>query len=176
MLGQPDPIVPVRCKGAFTKGSPGELERTGFVSLWVGTFASIEEAEAYFGIPDEIGVYLPADAFARDFSLGNFPPENLEVNFEQLTPRPLRELIQDATFADSFVDQAVQAAAEQGIRQAPGIVLLYDFDYRRKTVQCDAAGSLRFVGAFPYATGRMLPFQGADRQDPSKARFGRTSS
>jgi uncharacterized repeat protein (TIGR04138 family) len=150
MLGQPDPIVPVRCNGAFTKGSPGELERTGFVSLWVGSFASIEDAEAYFGIPDEIGLSLPADAFARDFSLGNFPSENLEVNFEQLTPRPLRELLQDATFAGSFIEQAVQAASEQGIPQAQGIALLYDFDYRRKPSRCDAVGPLRFVGAFPY--------------------------
>jgi uncharacterized repeat protein (TIGR04138 family) len=151
MLGQPDPIVPVHCEGTFTKGSPGELERTGFVSLWVGTFASIEDAEAYFGIPDEIGVYIPADAFIRDFSLGNFPLENLEVNFEQLTPRPLRELVQVATFASSFVDQALQAAAEQSILQAQGIALLYDFDDRRKTARCDAAGPLRFVSAFPYA-------------------------
>jgi uncharacterized repeat protein (TIGR04138 family) len=150
MLGQPDPIVPVRCTVAITKGSPAELERTGFVSLWVGTFASIEDAEAYFGIPDEIGLSLPAEAFARDFSLGNFPSENLEVNFEQLTPRPLRELLQDATFAGFFMEQAIQAAAEQGIPQAQGIALLYDFDYRRKTSRCDAAGSLRFMGAFPY--------------------------
>jgi hypothetical protein len=107
MLGQPDPIVPVRRAGALTKGSRGERERTGFVSLWVGTFGSIEDAEAYFGIPDEIGVLLPAEAFARDFNLGNFPSENLQVNFEQMTPRPLRELLQDASFAGSFVEHAV---------------------------------------------------------------------
>jgi hypothetical protein len=27
MLGQPDPIVPVRCAGAFTKDSPAKMER-----------------------------------------------------------------------------------------------------------------------------------------------------
>jgi hypothetical protein len=155
MLGHPGPISLVRCKGTFTKDSLGELERPGFVSLWVGSFASIEEAEAYFGIPDEIGVLIPAEAFERDFSLGNFPSENLEVNFEQLTPRPLRELLQDATFADSFADQAVQAAAEQGILQVQGIALLYDFDYRRNTKRCGAAGPLRFVGAFSYV--RLMP-------------------
>jgi hypothetical protein len=82
--------------------------------------------------------------------LGNFPSENLEVNFERLTPRPLRELLQDATFAGSFVEQAVQAAAEQGVPQSQGVALLYDFDYRRKTGRCDAAGPLRFLGAFHY--------------------------
>jgi uncharacterized repeat protein (TIGR04138 family) len=121
----------------------------------VGTFASIEDAEAYFGIPDEIGVSLPAEAFARDFGLGNFPSENLEVNFEQRTPRPLRELLQDATFAGSFVEQAVQAAGEQGVHQAQGIALLYDCDYRRKAGRCNAAGPLQFIGVFPYV--RLMP-------------------
>jgi uncharacterized repeat protein (TIGR04138 family) len=155
MLGQPDPVFPVRYSGTIATGSPGELERAGFVSLWVGRFASVEEAEAYFGIPDEIGVCLPAEAFARDFGLGNFPPEKLEANFEQLTPRPVRELLQDATFAGSFLDRAVEAAVQQGISEAQGVALLYDFDYRRKPERCDEAGPVRFIAAFPYV--RLLP-------------------
>jgi hypothetical protein len=150
MLGQPDPVTPTRFTRAVKKDCPGVLERTGIVSVWVATFASIEEAEVYFGIPDEIGVPLPAEAFARDFSLGNFPYENLEVNFEQCMPRPIRELLHDATFAGSFLEQAVQAAAAHGISEAQGIALLYDFDYRRTTGKLDVVGAVRFVGAFPY--------------------------
>jgi len=150
MLGQPDPVIPVRNSGTMPAGSPGAFARTGFVSLWAGRFPSVEDAEAYFGIPDEIGVYLPAEAFSRDFDLGHFPSENLEVNFERRLPRPLRELLQDATFAGSFLDQAVAAAVEQGIDQAQGVALVYDFDYRLKAGRCDEAGPLRFVGAFPY--------------------------
>ena len=37
---------------------------SGIVSVWVGAFPSIKAAEAYFGIPDEIGVCLPPEAFA----------------------------------------------------------------------------------------------------------------
>src|SRR5215218_4504498 len=107
-------------------GPGAGCRREGFVSLWVGTFASVEAAEAYFGIPDEIGVYLPPEAFATDFGLGDFPPETLEVNFEHVAPRPLR----DATFSASFLDQAVEAGTRQGISDAQGVALLYDFDDR----------------------------------------------
>lgn len=130
---------------------PGSgCRREGFVSLWVGTFPSVEAAEAYFGIPDEIGVYLPPEAFAADFGLGDFPPETLEVNFEGVSPRPLRELLSDATFSESFIDQAVEAGIRQGIHEARGVALLYDFDYRAKPGRDDAAGALTFIGAFPF--------------------------
>jgi uncharacterized repeat protein (TIGR04138 family) len=131
-------------------GSQAEFKRAGFVSIWIGTFESVEDAEAYFGIPDEIGVYLPAEAFADDFSLGNFPPETLEVNFEQVPPRPVRELLRDATFAASFFDQAIEAAVLQGIDQGQGVALLYNFDYRLNSAWRDAVGPLRFIGAFPF--------------------------
>lgn len=150
MLGYPAPIFPVRDSAAILSGGQAEFKRAGFVSLWVGTFPSVDDAEAYFGMPDEIGVYLPPEAFARDFGLGNFPPETLEVNFEQVAPRPLAELLLDTTFAASFLDQAVAAADRLGIAEAQGVALLYDFDYRLKPARRDAAGPLRFLGAFPY--------------------------
>jgi hypothetical protein len=149
MWGQPDPIVPVGGPGA-TGGGQAEFRRAGFISLWAGTFASVEEAETYFGIPDEIGVYLPPEAFARDFGLGNFPPETLEVNFEQVTPRPLAELLREATFADSFLDQALEAARRKGIEEVQGIALLYDFDYQLKSGWRETAGPLQLIGTFLY--------------------------
>jgi uncharacterized repeat protein (TIGR04138 family) len=148
MLGQPDPFVPVRT--SEKTGGPAEYGRVGFVSVWVGTFPSIEEAEAYFGIPDEIGIYLPPEKFADDFGLGTFPAEMLEVNFEQLAPRPLAQLLRDATFGPSFLDAATAAAGQQGIHQAQGVALLYDFDYRLRVPPCDATGELRVLGAFPF--------------------------
>src|SRR5437899_10051307 len=149
MLGQPDPIiVPVRGKPIV--GGQTELARAGFVSVWIGAFSSLEEAEAYFGIPDEIGVYLPAEAFASDFNLGHFPPEKLEVNFEQTSERPIKELLQDATFGPSFLDTALETAAKQGIDRAQGVALLYDFDYRLNPAQTNRAGPLRFVGVFAF--------------------------
>jgi hypothetical protein len=142
-------------------GQGMECRRSGFVSVWVGTFPSVEAAKAYFGIPDETGVYLPPEVFARDLGLDDLPPENLEVNFEQVAPRPLRALLQDATFSASFIDQAVEAAGRQGIQEAQGIALLYDFDYQAKPAWRSAVGPLRFIGSFPFvgapAAGKTNP-------------------
>jgi uncharacterized repeat protein (TIGR04138 family) len=150
MLGQPDPIVPVPSSDPIKNEIQVGFNRLGIVSLWVGTFASVEDSEVYFGIPDEIGVYLPPEAFMADFGLGDFQPDNLEVNFEQVSPRSLAELLRDVTFADSFVHQALDAAVRQGIYETQGVALLYNFDYRLKSARCDVAGPLRFIGAFPF--------------------------
>jgi uncharacterized repeat protein (TIGR04138 family) len=162
MLGQPEPIYPVRGPKTPSR-EPSPLQRTGFVSVWVGTFGSVEEAEAYFGIPDEIGVYLPPEAFAADQGVGDFPPENLEVHFEQVAPRPLRDLLADATFAVTFLDRAIEAGSRQGVAEAQGVALLYDFDYRRREATSDPAGPMRFLGAFPYVqvspVANLQPFQ-----------------
>jgi hypothetical protein len=113
-------------------------------------FTSVEEAEVYFGIPDEIGVCLPPEGFVADFGLESFSPETLEVNCEQSSPRPLRELLRDATFAASFFEEAIAAAAAIGIESAQGVALVYDFDYRLHSAPRDQAGAVRFVGAFPF--------------------------
>jgi hypothetical protein len=125
--------------------------RPGLVSVWVGAFPSVAASEVYFGIPDEIGVYLPPEAFARDLGLEDLPAECLEVNFEQLAPRPLGELLRDVTFSASFRDQVVEAAGRQGIDAAQGIALLYDFDYQAKPGWQAATGPLRFLGSFPFS-------------------------
>jgi uncharacterized repeat protein (TIGR04138 family) len=150
MLGQPDSIVPI----PTPPGAPGHgrtaYGRPGFVSVWVATFPSLEEAEAYFGIPDEIGVYLPPEPFAAELGLNDLPPDILEVNFEQVAPRPIPELLADATFSASFLDRAAAAADGQGLREAQGVALLYDFDYRLVPDWRTKAGPLAFVGAFPF--------------------------
>jgi len=151
MLGQPEPTQPIRSSSEQDTSSQHWLgRRLGFVSVWIGAFPAIEAAEAYFGIPDEIGAYLPPEAFARDFGLGDLPPDTLEVHFEQQSMRPLPELLKDAAFSGSFVEAAVAAASRQGIDEAQGVALLYDFDYRAKPEPAVAVGPLRFLGTFPF--------------------------
>jgi hypothetical protein len=146
-------------------GDRVDCRRSGVVSLWVGTFPSVEAAEAYFGIPDEIGVYLPPEGFARDLGIPDLPAECLEVNFEQLAPRPLGQLLRDATFSASFVDQAIAGACEQGIQAAQGIALLYDFDYQAAPCRQPASGPLRFIGSFPFV-GTSAEQEPNARRDP----------
>jgi immunity protein 22 of polymorphic toxin system len=146
-------------------GQGMECRRNGLVSVWVGTFLSVEAAEAYFGIPDEIGVYLPPEGFARDLGFDDLPAESLEVNFEQVSPRTLPELLKDATFSASFIARAVEEARRQGIHEAQGVVLLYDFDYQARPGWQRAAGPLRFVGSFPFV-GALTPKESAPVRDP----------
>ena len=135
------------------------------MSVWIGTFPSVEAAEAYFGIPDEIGVFLPPEAFATDLSVDEQLLEKLEVNFERISPRPLRELLNDATFSESFRDQAVQAASQLGISRAPGIALVYDFDYQAKPDRRHSIGPLTFIGTFPFR-GTPEAAESAPKCDP----------
>jgi hypothetical protein len=139
--------------------------RQGFVSVWVGAFPSVEAAEAYFGIPDEIDVYLPPEGFAKDVGIPDLVPECLEVNFEQVSPRPLRQLLQTATFSASFIDQAIEGASRQDIQEAQGIALLYHFDYQTVPGWQRRAGPLLFIGSFPFVG--TAPEQGQEaRRDP----------
>jgi hypothetical protein len=124
--------------------------RKGFISLWVGTFPSVEAAELYFGNSDEIGVYLPAEGFARELGVDLHLLNALEVNFEQTSPRPLRELLNDATFPGEFCDAAAGAANRMGISMAQGIPRVYDFDYEAKPDWQNATGPLTFIGTFPF--------------------------
>jgi hypothetical protein len=125
----------------------------------------MEAAEGYFGIPDEIGVYLPPESFARDLAMDDLPSECLEVNFEQVSPRPLRELLEGATFAGTFIDQAAEAAGQQGIQTAQGVALMYDFDYQFARGWQRAVGPLRFIGSFPFVRPAAAEEQ-KPRRDP----------
>ena len=146
-------------------GQPVDCRRTGFVSIWVGTFPSVEAAEVYFGIPDEIGVFLPPEAFAKDLSVDEQLLEKLEVNFEGMSLRPLRELLNDATFGGSFRDQAAEAASRLGISSAQGIALVYDFDYQAKPDWQHSIGPLTFIGTFPFC-GTLEAEESTPKRDP----------
>jgi uncharacterized repeat protein (TIGR04138 family) len=126
-----------------------EFARRGIVSVWVGAFASPDEADAYFqedlDAPDR-----PLSAFAADFRLGYYLPWKLEMNFQGDRPRPPGELLRDATFAPTFLDQAVALARAQGVEEARGYALLHDYGYRQNPARVDEAGPLRFLGACAY--------------------------
>jgi hypothetical protein len=137
--------------------------RKGVVSVWAGSFPTLEAAESYFGIPDEIGVLLPPEGFATDLGVESDLLEKLEVNFERITPRPLGELLPEATCAATFSDQAVEAAIRVGIAAAQGIALVYDFDYQAKPGWQPAVGPLTFIGTF-HASG--TPQDSIPQRDP----------
>jgi hypothetical protein len=132
---------------------PIEYYREYHVSLWIGQFPSIEDVDAYFTeeyAPD----YWRPSPFAVELGLGYYPPEYLEIHFfEEMVPRPLLTLLMEATFSESFIHAALAAARDQGITEALGIALLYNFDYQLKPDWAKTIGPMRFVGAFPFDGG-----------------------
>lgn len=125
--------------------------RQSHVSLWVGEFSSAEDADGYFTEefdPDK--EHWKPSPFAEELGLGFYHPAALEVNFEQTTPRPLLNLLMEASFSESFFHAAFAVAREQGIDKAQGIALLYDFDYQLKPNWGRTVGLVRYVGTFPY--------------------------
>jgi hypothetical protein len=139
--------------------------RNGVVSVWVGSFPTLEAAESYFGIPDEIGAFLPPEGFATDLGVEIDLLEKLEVNFERIVPRPLGELLVDATSSATFRDQVMEAASRLGIATAQGIALVYDFDYQAKPGWQPAVGPLNFIGTFP-SGGEVDTDASPPRRDP----------
>jgi hypothetical protein len=125
----------------------------------------LEAAESYFGIPDEIGVFLPPEGFAADLGVESDLLEKLEVNFERVVPRPLGELLADAANSATFRDQAVEAASRLGIATSQGIALVYDFDYQAMPGWQTAVGPLTFLGTFP-SGGAVETVTSPPRRDP----------
>jgi Immunity protein 22 len=139
----------------LAEAGPQHAAARALVSVWTGAFPSIEEAEAYFGEADEGGHYAEDCPFVRDFGLDHFDPWCLEMHFEQLAPRSLAPLLDGATFSPAFAAEALAAAAQEGVREAQGIALLYHIDYRANSVVRPQAGPLRFLGTFPF-TGKLI--------------------
>ena len=80
--------------------------RLGCVSIWAGTFGSIDAAEWYFGVPAPDGRLPPPYSFIEEFQLLSFSPECLELNFTQAQPGPLRDLLASTSFSCSYIDAA----------------------------------------------------------------------
>ncbi len=120
------------------------------VSIWVGAFPSIDDAEAYF-FKDAGDGSAGRCRFANDFALDAFDPACVEIRFERPTPRPIEQLLEDCTFSESFAADALAAAKALGIREAQGVALIYYADYGANSVVRAEAGPLKFLGSFPFA-------------------------
>lgn len=132
---------------------PIDYYREYHVSLWIGQFPRVEDVDAYFTeeyTPD----YWEPSPFAVELGLGYYPPEYLEIHFpEEMVPQPLLTFLMEAAFSESFLHAALAAARNQGIYEAQGIALLYNFDYESKPNWTQAVGPMRFIGTFPFDGG-----------------------
>jgi uncharacterized repeat protein (TIGR04138 family) len=121
----------------------------GTVSIWVGSFPSIEAADAYFEETFHNDA-TPISQFAEDFGFRGYPSDCLEFHFEEPRPQPIADLLALCSFCESYAEVAGRAAKERGIETAQGLALLFNFDFRQGVEKPQENGLLWFLGAFPF--------------------------
>jgi hypothetical protein len=122
-----------------------EWERDGFVSIWVGTLTSDVDLRAYLEEQYEDDD-APISQFAKDCGLGWYDHDFVESRFVDRIS--IRELLSPFSYAQTFVEAAVEESARKGVAQANSVVVVFNCDYSMPaTGQC----RLTFLGSFPYS-------------------------
>jgi hypothetical protein len=112
------------------------MEREGVVSVW--TFRKkVDPADSG---KDVLKEFAGVDSYDLDYQ---------ETVFREVKS-PLRDLVTEMSYSDTFVDAVVAAAARLNIHQAIGVVAQYNFAYDptliRKPIRKDPA----FLGYFDW--------------------------
>jgi hypothetical protein len=123
----------------------------GVVSVWEGVFPTEEVRRRQ--LDERNGDEFenqPLAEWMGDFGFGWFDHDRMETNFEGLLLRPIRQLIEGCSYAESFANEAVVSAEKQGVHETQTVLLLYDFGYDPEVSGIQQSKYLRFVGVFPY--------------------------
>ncbi len=129
-----------------------DFETKGFVSIWVGAFPSEEIREEQ--LSERYGEEYedePLSLWMGEFGFGYFDHDFMDTNSHGMKIGPLRALIEPCSYATSFIDTAMQAAAQLGITETQFVMLLYDFCYDPNVTSVTRGTYLQFLGAFPYS-------------------------
>lgn len=135
---------------------------SGFGSIWIGEMPSDGSDEDYLRPQYDRADGEPLAPWMGEFGFGYFDYDFMDGNSHgtvigphgyQHSRGPLRPLIAPCSYADSFIDAAMQAAQQHRITQTQFVMLLYDFRYDPKVTGITRGTYLRFLGAFPYSRG-----------------------
>jgi len=128
----------------------------GMVSIWTGSFPSVEAADAYF---DETYHHddTPISQFARDLGLRSYPSDCLEFHFEDTTVHPLAELLAQCSFSESYAREVLAVAQLRGITAVQGVALLFQFDYGR-IKEASTGTCLSFLDVFRFRMETGIPW------------------
>jgi hypothetical protein len=127
------------------------FQAEGFVSIWIGTFPSeeIREEQLHERYGEEYEDE-PLALWMGEFGFGYFDHDFMDTSSHGMEVRPLRELIEQCSYATSFVEEALQMAEQHGVSKTQFVMLLYDFRYDSSITGVIQGKYLRFLGAFPY--------------------------
>jgi hypothetical protein len=114
----------------YTQG----FEKAGFVSVWVGIQA-----------PDAL-----ADVLQDLCGVGAYNPDYQESNNAECQEESIASLIGPLSYSNSFLAQAVNAAAKKNIEVAKWVLAQYEFKYDPSVVLREIMPDPVFIGHFPY--------------------------
>jgi hypothetical protein len=121
-----------------------DWEAEGKVSIWLGNLSDKQELDEYMEEQYE-NDDAPISQFAGECGVGWYDHDFVESEIG--APRPVRELLQNFSYASSFAEAAAELAAKAGITTASCAVVLYNVAYDgSKTGPC----RLTFLGCLEY--------------------------
>lgn len=135
------------------------VEQTGVVSIWVGSFPTVELLEEYLKEQYEDDD-VPISRFADDTGLDWYDHDLLEAQrYDE--PLPVSVAISPLSFSASYIDAATEAAVRLGMGPIDTVVLLIDCSYTSERAARMAPSPLSFLGVFPYDENA-APAEGGD--------------
>jgi tetratricopeptide (TPR) repeat protein len=120
----------------------------GYVSIWLGRFASKKKFEQYTTDPEMSGKVVE-EYFKKDFGVDVFDGVMYEDHFS-VKPVAVKQLLNRFSSCDSFGPAAVEKAKAVGWKSANCAALMYDFRCAIASSKVRRDCPMTFVGAFPY--------------------------
>jgi hypothetical protein len=127
-----------------------DMERSGMVSLWLGSAPSKEALDAYlkYGFTPD-GDYIPS-AFMNDFEMRFYETALYEATFLPQPMQSIEELLRRNSDAKIIIPRFIGLLGNELKYPVNAKVLLYDFDYTGKGSSSGGAVRLSFVGKTQY--------------------------
>ena len=119
------------------------FEKEGVVSIWVGLKDGDDETDDLDVLQDWCGI---------DY----YDPDYQEMNWLDFRLIPLKELLKELSYSDSFINHALFAAKQRGITKARWVLLQYNFAYDKKLAKFPIADDPIFIGRFKYGAVGLL--------------------
>jgi hypothetical protein len=117
----------------YTQG----FEKDGVVSIWVGLTDDSNDPEGLDVLQDLCGV-------------GYYDLHNQEANNFDFEKVQLKKLLEEMSYSESFINEALASAQDKGLSEALWVTLQYDFDYNPEKVKREIADDPIFLGCFSY--------------------------
>lgn len=127
------------------------MQRSGFVSLWIGNIESEGLLRRYVTPTySEDGDRLDPQ-FAKDFSLGRFNDSLCEAVFHEQPLNELAGLLKGHSYEDQIIPRFQHVAGNLVDSPTNVVILVYDYEYQGSQQNVSSLNmSLQYIGTVSY--------------------------